>query len=343
MHTATSHHIDTGHPANPGADEPILSQQFDDVDQQSEASVLGMWLFLATEVMFFGGLFTAYTIYRINAPREVALASRELNVTLGCINTLVLLTSSLTMAMAVRASQLRANKDLIRYLLATMVLGTVFLGIKAVEWTADYHEHLVPGINFQVPEKDVARVRTGRTQAGKYGAILRSLLFHDRPARHSPDHRHRPGRNHDVAFLARVVFRRRGRADRSDRTVLALHRHYLGVPLSLALFDRCSPMTQHIASNRTNFTIFIALIVLLLATVGGAYLPLGPLHFPMAMVIATAKAVLIVLYFMHVKYSHRLTAIICAASVLWLGVMVALTLNDYLSRAPRGWLDIPGK
>ncbi len=102
-------------------------------------------------------------------------------------------------------------------------------------------------------------------------------------------------------------------------------------------------MTQHIASNRSNFTIFIALIVLLLATVAGAYLPLGFLHFPVAMAIATAKAVLIVLYFMHLKYSHRLTAVICAWSVLWLGVMVAMTLNDYLSRAPRGWLDIPGK
>jgi cytochrome c oxidase subunit 4 len=99
-------------------------------------------------------------------------------------------------------------------------------------------------------------------------------------------------------------------------------------------------MNQHISSVRTNRNVFAALLVLLFATVAAAYVPLGPLHFPTAMAIATAKAVLIVIYFMHAKYSHRLTAIICGASVLWLGIMIALTMTDYLSR---GWLTIPGK
>jgi cytochrome c oxidase subunit III len=152
MHTATTHHTEHGTP--PGADEPILSQQFDNVEQQSEASTLGMWLFLATEVMFFGGLLTAYAVYRIGAHREVALASKELNVLLGCINTVVLLTSSLTMALAVRAAQLRARVELVRWLVLTMVLGAGFLGVKAREWTRDYHENLIPGLNFQVPEHD---------------------------------------------------------------------------------------------------------------------------------------------------------------------------------------------
>jgi cytochrome c oxidase subunit 3 len=152
MHTATPHHIDHGAP--PGDDEPILSQQFDDVEQQSEASMLGMWLFLATEVMFFGGLLTAYAVYRTTAPREIALASKELNVVLGCLNTVVLLTSSLTMALAVRAAQLRARRELVGWLVLTMVLGSAFLGIKAIEWTKDYREDLIPGLNFQVPEKD---------------------------------------------------------------------------------------------------------------------------------------------------------------------------------------------
>jgi cytochrome c oxidase subunit 3 len=165
MHTATTHHVDHG--TNPADDEPILSQQFDDVEQQSEASILGMWVFLATEVMFFGGLLTAYAVYRINAPREVALASKELNVVLGCINTVVLLTSSLTMALAVRASQLRARRELLRWLGLTMVLGTAFLGIKAIEWTADYNEHLIPGLNFQVPEKERSRVEREGLEPGK--------------------------------------------------------------------------------------------------------------------------------------------------------------------------------
>ena len=102
-------------------------------------------------------------------------------------------------------------------------------------------------------------------------------------------------------------------------------------------------MKQHISSIQTNVIIFAALNVLLFATVGAAYLPLGDWHFAIAMALATVKAVLIVLYFMHVKYSHRLTAIICAASFLWLGIMIALTLTDYMTRTPNGWLDIPGK
>jgi cytochrome c oxidase subunit IV len=102
-------------------------------------------------------------------------------------------------------------------------------------------------------------------------------------------------------------------------------------------------MKQHISSIQTNVAIFIALNVLLFATVGAAYLPLGNYHFLIAMALATVKAVLIVMYFMHVKYSHRLTAIICAASFLWLGIMIALTLTDYMTRETHGWLQIPGK
>jgi cytochrome c oxidase subunit 4 len=100
-------------------------------------------------------------------------------------------------------------------------------------------------------------------------------------------------------------------------------------------------MKQHITDIRTYIAVFIALNVLLLATVGAAYLPLGDFHFVIAMALATVKAVLIVLYFMHVKDSHRLTAVICVASFLWLGIMIALTMTDYLSR--QYWLDIPGK
>jgi cytochrome c oxidase subunit 4 len=104
-------------------------------------------------------------------------------------------------------------------------------------------------------------------------------------------------------------------------------------------------MKQHIASIQTNVVVFIALMVLLFVTVGAAYMPLGRFHFATAMAVATAKAILIVMYFMHVKYSHRLTATICAASFLWLGIMIALILTDYVTRWPQyeGWLKIPGK
>jgi cytochrome c oxidase subunit 3 len=150
MNTFTTHHTDS-QPASYD-EEPILSHQFDDVEQQSDASMLGMWLFLGTELMFFGGLITAFTVYRVMNPREIDLASRHLNVMLGCINTVVLLGSSLTMALAVRAAQLHAHRDLVRWLLFTMVLGAGFLGIKAIEYRQDYTERLVPGWNFEVPE-----------------------------------------------------------------------------------------------------------------------------------------------------------------------------------------------
>jgi len=99
-------------------------------------------------------------------------------------------------------------------------------------------------------------------------------------------------------------------------------------------------MTQHVMPVRTNIAVFVALLVLLVATVGAAYLPLGVLHVPIAMTIAVAKAVLIVLFFMHLLYSHRLMMVVSVAAFLWLGILIALTLNDYFSR---GWLDILGK
>ena len=142
--------------------EPVLSHQFDDALQQGEASRLGMWVFLATEVMFFGGLLTAFAVYRTTSPESVARASRHLNVLLGCVNTVVLLSSSLTMALAVRAAQLRAHRQLVGWLILTMMLGALFLGIKAVEYTTDYHEHLIPGLNFQVPEGDRPLVEQGQ-------------------------------------------------------------------------------------------------------------------------------------------------------------------------------------
>ncbi len=91
---------------------------------------------------------------------------------------------------------------------------------------------------------------------------------------------------------------------------------------------------------RTYVAIFIVLLVLLIATVGAAFMPLGPLHFPVAMMIAVAKGALIVLFFMHVLHGHRLTMIVAVAGFFWLAIMLALTLSDYWTR---GWLEILGK
>jgi cytochrome c oxidase subunit III len=135
---------------------PALAHQFDSLAQQAEATTLGMWVFLVTEVLFFGGLFLTYMLYRIWYPEAFAAASHELDVTLGTTNTVVLITSSLTMALAVHAAQLGERKRLMLMLIVTMALGTVFLGIKSVEYYHKFVEHHIPGPGF-VFEKEFAR------------------------------------------------------------------------------------------------------------------------------------------------------------------------------------------
>jgi cytochrome c oxidase subunit III len=125
-----------------------LKHHFDDAGQQHEAATLGMWLFLATELLFFGGLFAAYMIYRVWYPQTWGDASRTLDIALGSTNTLVLITSSLTMAFAVRAAATDKRRQLMVLLAVTMVLGTVFLGIKGVEYYHKYTEHHIPGLGF---------------------------------------------------------------------------------------------------------------------------------------------------------------------------------------------------
>jgi cytochrome c oxidase subunit III len=121
-----------------------LAHQFDDLAQQHEAGSLGMWVFLVTEIMFFGGLFCAYTIYRSLYLEGFVAGSHILNVKLGATNTTVLIASSLTMALAVHAAQLGKRKALITFLLLTILLGLVFLGIKYVEYHDKYVERVIP-------------------------------------------------------------------------------------------------------------------------------------------------------------------------------------------------------
>ncbi|HEX6288785.1 MAG TPA: cytochrome c oxidase subunit 3 family protein [Herpetosiphonaceae bacterium] len=123
---------------------PYLAHHFDDLEQQFESARLGTWAFLATEVMFFGGMFLAYTVYRGAYPEAFAEASHHLDWRLGALNTIVLLTSSLTMALAVWAGQTGRRRPLIIFLAITMLLGLVFLGVKSVEYTEKYLEGHMP-------------------------------------------------------------------------------------------------------------------------------------------------------------------------------------------------------
>jgi cytochrome c oxidase subunit 3 len=138
-----------------------LEEQFDTEAQQKDASTLGMWIFLITEVMFFGGMFTAYTVYRRAYSDAFAVASASLNVTIGAINTAVLLVSSFTMAMAVRAAQLGRRRTLVLFLVLTLIFGGVFLGVKAYEWNEKFEQHHVPGPSFHlggVPQQGHAQL-----------------------------------------------------------------------------------------------------------------------------------------------------------------------------------------
>jgi cytochrome c oxidase subunit 3 len=132
------------------AETLALRQQFDTAAQQKDASTLGMWIFLITEIMFFGGMFLAYTVYRSSYPEVFAEASRSLNVYLGAANTVVLLCSSLTMVLAVRAAQLGNRKAIVIFLALTLVLGTAFLVVKGFEWHEKYVHHHIPGPHFHL-------------------------------------------------------------------------------------------------------------------------------------------------------------------------------------------------
>ena len=126
---------------------PELLHHFDTANQQREAASFGMWLFLVTEVMFFGGLFAAYLLYRNWYYEAFAAASNTGSILLGTVNTVVLICSSLTMAMAVWASQKKYRQMLCFFIVATIVLGAVFLGIKGVEYKKKWDDHHIPG-NF---------------------------------------------------------------------------------------------------------------------------------------------------------------------------------------------------
>lgn len=143
------------------AGRPILEGHFETLPAQEEARKLGMWIFLITEILFFGGLFATYTIYRELYLPGFTQGSHFIEVKWGAINTAVLIVSSLTMALAIRSVQVGKRKGTTLGLLGiTMLLGVVFLCIKFIlEWRADYHHHLVPGINFAYAGPHAAHVK----------------------------------------------------------------------------------------------------------------------------------------------------------------------------------------
>jgi cytochrome c oxidase subunit 3 len=131
-----------------------LRHHFTDLEQQRESATLGMWVFLITEVMFFGGMFTAYLVYRVAYPAAFAAASEHMEFWAGTINTVVLICSSLAVVFAVHAAQMNQRKVLVWSLIAAMFLGLVFLAIKGYEYHAHWVDHKVPGPTFHFEGAD---------------------------------------------------------------------------------------------------------------------------------------------------------------------------------------------
>jgi len=143
-------HIVGGHADTHGheAHHPALQHQFETMGQQKEAAVLGMWAFLLTEILFFGGLFMAYMLYRTWYHDAFRAASSSITLFWGALNTVVLIGSSLTMALGVRAAQTNKRQATVGWILLTILLGCVFLGVKVVEYADKFAHHHVPGPNF---------------------------------------------------------------------------------------------------------------------------------------------------------------------------------------------------
>jgi cytochrome c oxidase subunit 3 len=133
---------------------PDLQHHFSSMHQQMEASVMGMWVFLITEIMFFGGMFCGYMVYRYMHYGAWLAGSQHMDFWYGTVNTVVLLCSSLTMVLAVRASQLGQRKLIVLFLLITILFGLAFLGIKAEEYYLHWQRGEFPGLHWDYSGPD---------------------------------------------------------------------------------------------------------------------------------------------------------------------------------------------
>jgi cytochrome c oxidase subunit 3 len=165
---------------NAASHHPALAHHFENLSEQKETATLGMWVFIAQEIMFFGGLFASYAVYRFKYQEAFAIASHHLSVPLGAFNTAVLICSSLTMELAVHAAALGKRRQIVAFLLLTVVLGGVFLGVKAVEYKDKFDHHLVPGERFdaEVLHLEGDRARQAQVYYSLYFALTGLHALH---------------------------------------------------------------------------------------------------------------------------------------------------------------------
>ena len=155
---------------------PALLHHFATEQQQRDSASFGMWIFLATEVMFFGGLFCAYLIYRHWYFGDFAAASTSINAKLGGANTAVLICSSLTVVLAIWAAQTSRRSLMLLMLVLTMLFGAAFLGIKGIEYADKFHEHHVPGASFNFDHEEIPN-HPGQYAEPRHAEIFFALYF----------------------------------------------------------------------------------------------------------------------------------------------------------------------
>ena len=320
----------------PHAHHPKLQHHFDDMEQQLEASTLGMWVFLVTEIMFFGGLFMAYLVYRWANPRAFQEASHHLNVAWGAANTVVLIVSSLTMALAVRAAQTSAKpKTQVDVARPTMIFGAAFLGVK--DDRVHRQVQAPPRAGPALPVDGAVSRRRPRCSTRSTSCMtgLHAL--------------------HMVIGLGIMtviaVMAWRGKFDaqllhagRSLRPLLALRRHRLDLPVPAAVPDRRAlrrgPLRQSclvitLLRKKLYYLVFAALIVGTVLTSSRRSSTSGPFNNIVMLAIACTKALLVILFFMRVRWSTRLTWVVAVSGFVWLLIMFGITMTDYLTR---GWM-----
>ena len=299
-----------------------LHEQFDTSRQQLKASKLGMWTFLATEVLLFGVLFCVYAYYRFAFPQGFALGSKSTDVVLGTIETAVLLTSSLAMALSIRAIRLAQRRAAVWLLIVTAALGLSFLGMHAGEYVAR-----VARASFsRSPLRRIIALRQWNRN------VLYALLRHDRPACAARRRRRvRIARARD-SRVAGCVFSDVFHAARTRRVVLASRRRGLDIPVPVVLSGVADMSTPSVRTLRQYLGVWVALMVLVALTVASAYVRLGAFNLVASLAISAAKTALVMALYMELRRERGTILLFAITGFCWLGLMIVPIVADIAMR-----------
>jgi caa(3)-type oxidase subunit IV len=301
------------------ASPELREQHFQDFDTKAEASRLGMWIFLATEILLFGGLFVSYFYYRWLFLDAWLACTGHLDRLMGSIETLVLITSSLFAALSLGFFRRQAHKAAALCLFATAACGLAFLVLHGFEYLHEIREGALPGKYYGLAH------------------LLRALLHHDRaarPARHGGNVR---GQHHRRSRLAAQRLRRA--AHRAGHALLAPGGRGLDLPLSAPLSGlRRSVADNALAAHKDSLpgylVVWVLLIGLTLGTWAFSYVHLGAWSMVIALGFAAAKAGLVGWFFMHLSQERATSRLAIGLAFLFIGLLTIFTLSDVVTRLP---------